>query len=158
MVGKCCCIKFLMKNFFGKRRWRLTFKWSNLIFDFSQNCPFWAYVQNNMHIHFLVHGHSYWSMFSLITPSEGPKSFVNWFFKKSDHGSWTLKSDLEKLPSFIVRLCGPRCSPALKKHTYHNTPLCFHIQIEDAIICAWLVVDHKTLNHGCWSHQTPNES
>ena len=27
-----------------------------------------------------------------FTPSEGPKGFINWFLKKSDHGSWIIKS------------------------------------------------------------------
>ena len=27
------------------------------------------------------------------TPNEEPKGFVNWFFEKSDHGSWTIKKD-----------------------------------------------------------------
>ena len=26
-----------------------------------------------------------------FTPSEGPKGFVNLFFKKLEHGSWTIK-------------------------------------------------------------------
>jgi hypothetical protein len=27
-----------------------------------------------------------------FTPSEGPKGFVNWYFGKSDHGSWTMET------------------------------------------------------------------
>jgi hypothetical protein len=39
-----------------------------------------------------------------FTPSEGPKGFVNLFFKKSDHG---------KRPSSIVQLHGPWFKPTL---------------------------------------------
>ena len=42
-----------------------------------------------------------------FTPSEGSQGFVNWFLRKSDHGSWTTKSDPEKRPSSMVRLHGP---------------------------------------------------
>ena len=31
-----------------------------------------------------------------FTPSEGPESFVNWSYKKSDHESWTIKSERGK--------------------------------------------------------------
>jgi hypothetical protein len=43
----------------------------------------------------LVHGHSSCSTFGLH-PSEGCKGFVNWFFKKSDHRSWTWSWTMEK--------------------------------------------------------------
>jgi hypothetical protein len=45
-----------------------------------------------------------------FTPSEGSTIFVNYFlFNKSDHGSWTIK----KMPSFMVKLCGPWCNRPL---------------------------------------------
>ena len=46
-----------------------------------------------------------------FTPSEGPKGFVNWFFffKKPDHGSWTIKLNRGKRPSSMVQLHGPWC-------------------------------------------------
>ena len=37
-----------------------------------------------------------------FTPSKEPKGFVNYFLKKSDHGSWTMKRDHGKRPSSMV--------------------------------------------------------
>ena len=46
---------------------------------------------------------TFWCLVHIwFTPGEGPKGFVNWFSKISDHGSWTIKSDHEKKPSFMV--------------------------------------------------------
>ena len=42
-----------------------------------------------------------------FTHSEGSKGFVNRFLKKSNHESWTMKSDLVKRPSSMVRLQNP---------------------------------------------------
>jgi hypothetical protein len=45
-----------------------------------------------------------------ITPSEAPRGFViffNFFSKKLDHGSWTIKPDRGKRPSSMVQLQGP---------------------------------------------------
>ena len=42
------------------------------------------------HIDFLVHVHSSWSTFSLHL-EKGQKTFVNWFFKESDHGGRSMK-------------------------------------------------------------------
>ena len=44
-----------------------------------QNCFFGAYIENNQHIHFWVHGHSSLFTFGLHLV-RGPKSFVTWFF------------------------------------------------------------------------------
>ena len=77
------------KNFnefflWGKRRQRheKTKEWSNFIL-FFQNCLVGHILKKSTHPllgawSFLVH--------IRFTPSEGPKDFVNWFFKKSDHG------------------------------------------------------------------------
>ena len=73
--------------------------------DFFFKTTIFGHVLKNQHIHFWVHGHS-----SLVhiwfTPSEGPKGFVNWFFKKPDHGSWTwcrtMKKDHLPWSNFMV--------------------------------------------------------
>ena len=49
-----------------------------------------------------------------FTPSEGPKGFVNWFFKKLDHGSWTIKLEHGNFHLPYVWIHGPWCKPALK--------------------------------------------
>ena len=49
-----------------------------------------------------------------FTPSEGPKGFMNYFLKKSDHGSWTIKSDQLERPSSTVQLREPWCKSALR--------------------------------------------
>ena len=51
-----------------------------------------------------------------FTPSEGSKGFVNWIFKKSDHGSWTVKSDHGIKPFSMLWLYGPWCKLALSDH------------------------------------------
>ena len=54
----------------------------------------------------------------LGTPSEGPKGFVYWFLKKTDHGSWAIKLDHEKRPlsmptSWSMMYTGPKCHQLL---------------------------------------------
>ena len=59
MAEKCCCNDLFKELFEGedkmttredKRMVKLERK--------NQNFPFWAYVEKNQHIHFLVHGRS----------------------------------------------------------------------------------------------------
>ena len=78
--------------------------------EFFQNFFFLDIYHKNQHIHFLVHGHPYWSTFGLH-PVRGPTA-VNYFFKKLNHGSWTIKSNQEKRSS-MVWLYGPWCKSAL---------------------------------------------
>ena len=61
-----------------------------------------------------MHGHSSSFTFSLHIVRD-PKAFINWFFKRSDHESWTMESDHGKRPSSMVRLHGPWCKPALRR-------------------------------------------
>ena len=68
--------------------------------EFLQYCPFWAYIKKFNTFNFWVHRHhSSWSTFD-VHVGRGPKAFVNWFFEKSDHGSWTIKSDYKKKAIF----------------------------------------------------------
>jgi hypothetical protein len=107
---------YIMKFFWGKRRWRQgkMRDSSNHFFFFSfQNYPFWAYTKK---IRTFVFGA--WSFLLVhiwFTPIEGSKDFVNWFFKKLDHGCWTIKSDHEKRPYFMVQFHGPWCKLTLIK-------------------------------------------
>ena len=104
---------FWVKCFWGKRRWKTRGGQMIKLCLFFQNCHFWAYIKKISTFTFgarlvlLVH--------IRFTPSEGPKGFVNWFFKKSDHqvGSW-------KRPSSKVRFHGPWCRPTLS-----NCHVCF---------------------------------
>ena len=104
-------ILFFDKIYFGEEKMKPR-EWSNLILFFFQNCPFWADITNIST--FTFGGWSFsWSTFS-SQPSEGPKGFVDWVSKKSDHGCWAIKLDHEKRPSSMVWFHGPWCKPALK--------------------------------------------
>jgi hypothetical protein len=85
-----------------------SFLFGQIIF-FLAHSPFGAWSFLLVHIQF--------------TPSEGPKCFTNCLFKKLDHGSWTMKSNHEKRPSFVVRPHGPRCKPTLSRN-----PRVFQVQ------------------------------
>jgi hypothetical protein len=61
--------------------------------SFFKNYPFGTYIKK-ISTHFLVHGHSSWSTFSLHLVGDS-KRFVKGFFKKLNHRSWTIKSDHE---------------------------------------------------------------
>ena len=41
--------------------------------------------------HSLIDAWSFLLIHIRFTPSKRPKDFVNWFFKKSDHESWTME-------------------------------------------------------------------
>ena len=87
---------------FGEeRRWRQensqTWIW------FFSKLPFLGIYYKIQHIHFLVHGHTSWSTFDLHLV-RGPKALWIDFFKKSDNGSWTVKSDYGKGSSFMIQL------------------------------------------------------
>ena len=93
MVEKYCYNDLLMIFWGrGRRRHEKTKEWSNLIF-FFQNFPTWTYITKMQHIHFF-YARSFLLVHIQFAPSEGPKRFVNccwcFFFKKSDHGSWTM--------------------------------------------------------------------
>ena len=121
MTKKWCYNKFVISLFSGKRRWRQekTIEWSNLIsflflflfcLFYFQNCPFWTY---NKRINTFI----FWCMVHIwFTPSEGPLERLCQFIclKKSDHGSWTVKSDHGKRPSSKHWLRGPWCRLALR--------------------------------------------
>ncbi len=67
-------------------------EWSSSIFFFFQICPFWTYIKK-------FNTFTFWCVVIPLSPHSiytywgGPKGFVNWFFKKSDHGSWTMGRD-----------------------------------------------------------------
>ena len=121
MTKKWCYNKFVISLFSGKRRWRQekTIEWSNFIsflflflfcLFYFQNCPFWTY---NKRINTFI----FWCMVHIwFTPSEGPLERLCQFIclKKSDHGSWTVKSDHGKRPSSKHWLRGPWCRLALR--------------------------------------------
>ena len=78
---------------------------------FPAKCPFKTYIKKSAHSFFDA-----WSFLLVLiwfTPSEGPKGFIYYFFKKSDQKIWTIKSDNETRPSSMVRLHGPWCIPVL---------------------------------------------
>ena len=60
---------------------------------FFQNCPLRAYIEKKS-----IDMFTFWCMdiplgpHSIYTPFQGPKNFVNLFFKESNHGCWTTKS------------------------------------------------------------------
>ena len=82
---------------------------------FPQNYPFWTYFKQKFaHIHFLVHGHSSWSTFTLHLVWDA-KTLLNWFVKKSDHGCWIMKSNHGKRPSSMIQPHGPWYKPALSE-------------------------------------------
>ena len=95
MTQKYCYNNLLMKLFVGKRRWRKEKKkkWSNLKF------PFVDLYWKNKHLHFS----GAWSSQIRFTHGKGPICFVKRFFNKSDHESWTIKSDHGERPSSMVR-------------------------------------------------------
>ena len=73
MIEQCCYNDF----FFGlfeeeKMKTREDKRLVNMEF-FSLNLPFLGIFKKNQHIHFLVHGHSSWSMFGLHLV-RGPKT------------------------------------------------------------------------------------
>ena len=76
------------------------------------NYPLWAYLKKKINT-FTFDAWPFMLLHIWFTPSEGPKDFVNRFFKKSDCGFWTIKSDHGKRPSSMVRFHGPWCKPAL---------------------------------------------
>ena len=66
-----------------------------------QNYPFWTYIEKKS-THSLFGAWSFLLVHIQFTPREKPKGFVIWFFKKPNHGSWTIKSDHGKMPSSMV--------------------------------------------------------
>ena len=113
MVKKCYYNEFLMNILWrredeDKRRHENGWTW----ICFLKTTRFGHILKKSVHPFFgawvlLVH---IW-----FTSSEGPKGFVNFFFKKSGHGSWTIKSDHGKMPSSMVQLHGPWCKLALSE-------------------------------------------
>ena len=89
-----------------------TREWSNLDFLFFFQTVLFGHILKKS-------AHSFsgaWSFFLRhipFTPSEGPQGFVNQFFKRSYHGSWTIKSDHGKRPPLMVQLHGLWCKPTL---------------------------------------------
>ena len=77
-----------------------TRKWLNLKKKI-QNIPFWSYVYKSTYSLFGLHS-VYIVIFILI-------------FKKSNHGSWTIKWDHENKPSYMIWLHGPWCNPTMKR-------------------------------------------
>ena len=67
-----------------------------------------VYIYIYKNIHFLVHGHSFWSMFGLHLV-RGPKplkiAFFIYFFQKSDHGSVTIKKCHLGMEQLYVPCC-----------------------------------------------------
>ena len=59
---------------------------------FSQNLTSWTYIKKNS-AHSLLDAWSFLLVHIWSKPNEVPEGFVNWFVKKSDHGSWIIKSD-----------------------------------------------------------------
>ena len=83
----------------------------------QRNCQTWIFFSKsalfghilNKSTHSLFGAWSFLLVHIRFTPSEGPKGFVNWSYKKSDHESWTIKSDRGKKAIFH----GPWCKAAL---------------------------------------------
>ena len=67
-------------------------EWSSSIFFFFQICPFWTYIKK-------FNTFTFWCVVIPLSPHSiytywgGPKGFVNGFFEKLDHGSWTMGRD-----------------------------------------------------------------
>ena len=104
----------------GKRRWRQekAREWSKLNFIFFKTAPIGHILKKSTN--FLFGAWSFLLVHIWLTPSEGPKGFVNWFGKKSNHGSWIIKSDRGQMPSSMVILHGPWCKPALRVSIPNN--------------------------------------
>ena len=102
-------IIFQWNIFLGKRRWR------------QEKDQTWFSLKNTLFGHILKKPSIFaswcvsWSTFDLHLVRGPNKCFKNWFFKRLDHGSWTMKSDHGKRPSSMVWLHGPWCKPALRQ-------------------------------------------
>ena len=81
--------------------------WSNLIILKSKSIIFEHILKKSTHSY--LGAWSYLVVHVWFTLSEGPKGFVNWYFEKSHHESWTM----EKRPSSMGQLHGPWCKLAL---------------------------------------------
>ena len=115
MVEKYCYSKILMKFFWGGDEEMKTRKNKRMVnFEFFfKTFPFWTFI-------FVKDQHTFFGawLFLLVhirfPPSEGSKGFVNFiYFKKFDHGSWTIKSYHGKMPYSMIRLHGPWCKLTL---------------------------------------------
>ena len=80
---------------------------------FLKTSIFGAYIKKNQHIHFLMHGYSSWSTFSLHLV-RGPRLWKLIFQEVLDYGSWTMNLYYWQRPPSMVRLYGSLCKPLLK--------------------------------------------
>ena len=112
--------------------------------EFLQNCPFWTYINKNQHIHFLVHG-SFLLVHIWFTPSEGPKSFVNWILKKSDRGSCTMK--LNHGPYILDTMHYHVHTRIIQKNIVHSKIIPFKSTIHGSIIIENTDINHNTLTN-----------
>ena len=105
MAKKCCFNQIFMILFYfileeEKMKTKEDKRMVKLCFFLVQKCLFVTHTQKSTHSLFgawaflLVH---IW-----FAPSNGPKGYINWFWKKSAHESWTMKSDHGKGPSSMV--------------------------------------------------------
>ena len=100
MPKKYCYNIFFNEVFFGEENMK-TKQWSNLI---SPKLPFLDRYQKHRHVHFF----GAWSFLLVqirFTPSEGPKSFVNCFFKEI--GPWKVNHQVGPWKKAIFH--GPLC-------------------------------------------------
>ena len=108
MVGKCCINKFWMICFFGGRecedKRRQTDDRNCYVFCsfFLFKLLFMGIFKKKISTHSLFGAWSFLLIHIGFTPCEGPKGFVNWFLKKLNHGSWTVKLDHGKRSSSMV--------------------------------------------------------
>ena len=100
---------FWVKGYEDKRRQNIVHTWFLL-----KTALFGHILKKSSHS--LLHAWSLLLIHIWLTPSEGPKSFVNWFLKKSDQEKGTIKSDHEKKPSSMVQLHGSLCKLALSHY------------------------------------------
>ena len=112
MVEKYSYNQFLINFFYGEEEMKTKKRQKyDQIWFFFQKCPFWTYIKKSTHS--LFGAWSFLLVHIQFTPSEGLEAFVNWSFKKSDHGIWAMKSDHRKRPSSMVRLHNTWCKPTL---------------------------------------------
>ena len=127
MAKKWCYNEFWMKTFWEeKMKTRENKRIVKLYLFFFQNCPFWTCIEKISTFTFGA-----WPFLFIhirFTPSKRPKGFVNWWFTKSDHGCWTIKSDNGKKPSSMVWFHDPWCKAAPSTFlTAHATTVLHHM-------------------------------
>ena len=105
MAEECCYNSFIRKCNFGEektetREDKRMVQPFFFLFFFSKTALFAHTLKTLSTLNF--GSWSFLSIYIWFTPSEGPKGFLNLFFKKSDHGCWTMEKDHLPWSDFMV--------------------------------------------------------